>query len=427
MLRCARDTSFQVFANAAGGVLDRHREGRHLLGMDAVLPALLPVDEAIAKIVAGVAPLAARRTQPPFAASAMDGYAVRAADAATAPARLKLVGVSAAGHGFAGRIGPGEAVGISTGAPVPDGADAILIRENAETPDAATVVAREPVVAGRHIRPAGLDFSEGTVLLAAGRSLAMREVALAAAMGYGAVPVRRRPQVAILATGDELVPPGTLPGPDQIVASNTVGIAAYVGSVGGAAHDLGIVTDDTAAIAGAIDTAVALPADILVTIGGASVGEHDLVQGALAGRGMDLGFWRIAMRPGKPLMFGTIARPGEAGDMRVLGLPGNPVSSLVCTILFLRPLVDAMLGRPPSDPSEPAVLGADVAANDSRQDYLRATLKAAEALPVATPLLRQDSAMLSTLAAADCLLIRPPNAPAAAAGAPCRIVRLPTA
>jgi len=406
---------------------------------------LLPVADAVARVIEGVAPLptetvalgdaagrvlaaplAARRTQPPFAASAMDGYAVRAADLASPPVRLKLVGASAAGHGFAETLGSGETVRISTGAPVPAGADAILIQENADTPDAATVVAKESVAVGYHIRPAGLDFSEGAALLAAGRTFGMRELGLAAAMGYGEVAARRRPRVAIVSTGDELVPPGTLPGPDQIVSSNAIGVAALVEAAGGAATDLGIVVDDAHTIAGAIDAAVALPADVLVTIGGASVGDHDLVQDALTGRGMDLGFWRIAMRPGKPLMFGRIARNDGGAPLRVLGLPGNPVSAMVCAILFLRPLIDALLGRPQTDPSEAAVLGAAVGENDTRQDYLRATLAASpDGLPVATPLRRQDSSMLSILGAADCLLIRPPHAPAAAAGAPCRIIRFP--
>jgi molybdopterin molybdotransferase len=366
------------------------------------------------------------RPPPPLPPSPRQAVAPRAADLATAPARLKLIGASAAGHGFPGALGPGETVRISTGAPVPAGADAVLIQENAETPDAATVVANEPVTVGNHIRPAGLDFAEGAALLEAGRTFGLRELGLAAAMGYGEVSVRRRPRVAILSTGDELVPPGALPGPDQIVSSNAVSIAALVDAAGGAATDLGIAVDDPQAIAGAIDAAVALPADVLVTIGGASVGDHDLVQDALTGRGMDLGFWRIAMRPGKPLMFGHIPRSDGGPPLRVLGLPGNPVSSMVCSILFLRPLIDALLGRPQTDPSEAAVLGADVGANDMRQDYVRATLAPSpDGLPVATPLPRQDSSMLSILGAADCLLIRPPHASPAAAGAPCRIIRLP--
>jgi molybdopterin molybdotransferase len=238
-------------------------------------------------------------------------------------------------------------------------------------------------------------------------------------MGHARLPVRRRPRVAVLSTGDELVPPGTIPAGDQIVAASGPGLAAYIRSIGGEAHDLGIVRDEVAATEAAIDRAIGLPADVLVTLGGVSVGDHDLASRALTARGMELGFWRIAMRPGKPLMFGTI------GAMRVLGLPGNPVSSIVCALLFLTPLIDALLGRPARDRTEPATLATGIGPNDGRQDYIRATLLHSDGLPRVTPLPKQDSSQLSVLAAADCLLIRTPNAPAAPAGAPCRILRLP--
>ncbi len=247
----------------------------------------------------------------------------------------------------------------------------------------------------------------------------MRELALAAAMGHAALPVRRRPRVAILSTGDELVAPGETPGPAGIVAASAPGIAACASRAGAEARDLGIVRDDLAALEKAIDRAMATKPDILVTLGGASVGDHDLVSKALGARGMTLDFWKIAMRPGKPLLFGRL------GETRVLGLPGNPVSSLVCGILFLVPLVDAFLGRPPHDPTEPALLAVDLPANDARQDYVRATLAVGAGLPRVTPLPVQDSSMLSALAAADCLLVRPANAPAAQAGDGCRIIRLP--
>ena len=401
------------------------------------MAGLLSVTDAVARVVAGVTPLgsetvtladadgrtlgadiAAWRTQPPFDASAMDGYAVRADDLGATPARLRVIGMSAAGAGFAGSVGPGEVVRIFTGAPVPAGADAILIQENAEAQADGTIVAREGVKSGRYVRKAGLDFAEGDVLLPTGRRLGMRELALAAAMGHGAVTVRVRPVVAILSTGDELVAPGTMPRGAQIVAATAPGLAAYVRSLGAEARDLGIVHDNAEAIGAAADAAKAQGADVLVTLGGASVGEHDLVASALAGRGMALDFWKIAMRPGKPLMFGRI------GETRVLGLPGNPVSSLVCAILFLRPLIDALLGRPPTDISEPAILGADVAANDEREDYVRARWTMSEAGPVATPLPTQDSSMLGVLAAADCLLVRAANAPGAKASDRCRIIRL---
>jgi len=403
------------------------------------MTALVPVDDAIARIVADVSPLesewvslrdangrvlaeplSARVTQPPFAASAMDGYAVRGEDVALAGAELRLVGIAAAGHSFTGKVSRGETVRIFTGAPMPDGADGVLIQENAEIIDPATIRAREPVGAGRNVRPAGLDFAADARLLAAGRRIGMREVALAAAMGHATLPVHRRPRVAVIATGDELVAPGAARGPAQIFASNASGIAAYVETLGGEAHDLGIIRDDRAALRHGIEAARAIPADILVTLGGASVGEHDLIRQALESAGMVLDFWRIAMRPGKPLVYGRL------GGTRVLGLPGNPVSSLVCALLFLAPLIGAFLGAPPRDQTGPAVLGSDLPANDARQDYLRATLRRrSDAPPVATALPGQDSSMLSVLVAADCLIVRPPHAPPAAADDSCKILMLP--
>ena len=398
--------------------------------------ALLPVETALAQVLDGVAPvdaeevpvaeaanrvlardLAARRTQPPFDASAMDGYAVRAEDTAQG-ARLRLVGEAAAGRRFPGRLGPGEAVRIFTGAPVPDGADTILIQENAGADgDAVTALQSEPK--GRFVRPKGLDFREGDVLLRAGLRLEPRHVALAAAMNHAAIPVRRRPVIAILATGDELVPPGGDPGPDQIVASNGVGLAAEVRLAGGAPLDLGIVPDRLDDTAQAIAAAISARADVLVTLGGASVGEHDLVRRALEDAGMALAFWKIAMRPGKPLIFGRFDR------LRVLGLPGNPVSSLVCAAVFLRPLIRTLQGLSAALEGEAeASLGRDLAANDERQDYLRAGLEEDRGRLIATPFERQDSSMLATLARADCLVIRPPHAPPARRGDSCRILRL---
>ena len=400
--------------------------------------SLLPVDQAIARIVGDVKPLAAEpvlidnalgrtlaeplaasRTQPPFPASAMDGFAVRATDTENIPARLTIIGMSAAGHSFGGSVGAGEAVCISTGAPLPAGADAILIKENADTPDDHTLIARQKTIAGRHIRRPGLDFDKGDQLLSAGSVMGVREISLAAAMNHPTLPVRRKPRIAILATGDELVRPGTEPGPDQIIASNDLGLAAFARLNGAEPHDLGIVIDDEVLIGKAIERALALPADILVTLGGASVGDHDLVQSALAGKGMELDFWRIAMRPGKPLMFGRL------GETRILGLPGNPVSSIVCALLFLKPLIAALLGQPVLDPSLPAILGSDMPGNDDRQDYVRASLAQEVAgLPKAISLSQQDSSGLVVLAKADCLIIRPPHAPPAKAGEACRIIPL---
>ena len=402
--------------------------------------SLLPVAEALTKILAAIpgpvepesvpvaraagrtlaADLAAGRTQPPFPASAMDGYAVRAADVAQVPATLRVVGTSAAGHGYAQGIRPGEAVRIFTGAPVPEGADAILIQENA---DAAgdTVIARESVASGRFLRRAGLDFSEGETLLRAGETLDTRRLALAAAAGHAVVPVRRRPRVAVIATGDELVRPGETPAWDQIIASNGLALSALAGEAGAEAIDLGIVSDDLDALRRAIGRAREAGADLVVTLGGASVGDHDLVQAALREEGLELGFWRIALRPGKPLMFGRL------GAMAVIGLPGNPVSSIVCGLLFVVPAIRALLGDPAAgaDRSEPAVLGRDMPGNDQRQDYLRARLDTApDRLPVVHPENRQDSSMLSVLGASEALLVRAPHAPAAKAGDPCCIIRL---
>lgn len=402
--------------------------------------ALTPVADALAGILAGASPIreretvpldraegrtlaadvAALRTQPPFPASAMDGFAVRAADIATVPARLALIGTSAAGHAFTGTVGPGQCVRIFTGAPVPAGADAILIQENARA-EGNMVEALSPVTAGRFVRQAGLDFREGEVLLRAGRRLGPSAVALAAAMGYATLPVVRRPRVAILATGDELVRPGEPTGPDQIVASNTYAVAAIAERAGAEALDLGIARDDLPALTAAIDAARDAGADVLVTLGGASVGDHDLVQRALAARGWEFGFWRIAMRPGKPLMHGRL------GAMTVLGLPGNPVSSIVCSLIFLVPLVRALSGDPDAGAvaTQPARLGVDLPANDERQDYLRARLTAGEdGTLVATPFPRQDSSMLRLMAEAEALVVRAPHAPAARAGDPCRIIRL---
>ncbi len=364
--------------------------------------------------------LSALRTQPPVPVSAMDGYAVRAADVEKAPVRLALIGESAAGRGFGGEVGAGEAVRIFTGAPVPAGADCVLIQEDAD-PSGDTVLALHRVHSGLHIRAAGQDFRRGETLLRAGRRLGASDIALAAAMNYPVVPCARRPRVAILATGDELVAPGLEPGPDRIVASNGFALSAIVESAGGESLDLGIAPDDVDALQASFRRALAQGADLLVTLGGASVGDRDLVLRALTGRGMALDFWRIAMRPGKPLMHGRL------GAMQVLGLSGNPVSAIVCGLLFVRPLVRALSGDPNAgaDPSEPAALAASLPANDGRQEYMRGRLtRSGAALPEAMPGARQDSSMLKALSEADCLIIRPPHAPAASAGTACRIIRL---
>src|SRR5580704_12821976 len=363
--------------------------------------------------------LAAKRTQPPKAVSAMDGYAVRAGDLAQLPVKFKQIGESTAGHGFPGSLGPQETVRIFTGAPVPDGCDTILIQENARV-EAGFVEPLQSVARGRHIRAKGIDFAEGEVLLAAGTRLGASNIALAAAMNFAEVAVTRRPRVGILATGDELVHPGETIGADQIVASNSFAITALVEAAGGEPLNLGIARDELGALVERIAAARAA-ADLLVTLGGASVGDHDLVKPALAGQGMELNFWKIAMRPGKPVIHGHL------GPMIILGLPGNPVAAFVAGIVFLVPLLRALCGDPDAgrDAAEPAILGKALRSNDSRQDYLRATLRLSETgLPVAAPYEIQDSSLLRLLAQAQCLVIREPHAEPAAAGDLCRIIRL---
>jgi molybdopterin molybdotransferase len=400
---------------------------------------MISVAEALARVLASASPpmetemvrvenalgrtlardLHALRTQPPFANSAMDGYALRGADTTSVPARLTVIGESAAGRAFDGALGANQAVRIFTGAPMPKGADSVLVQENASR-DGDFLIVKDSETPGRHVRDAGIDFIEGELLLSAGRRLTPRDLALAAAANHPAVAVRRRPRVAVLATGDELVRPGQAIGPAQIVASNNYAIAAIVAESGGVPIDLGIAADEMDALARSFRRAHETQADVLVTMGGASVGDYDLVQQALIDWGLSLGFWRIAMRPGKPLMHGRL------GAMRVLGLPGNPVSAIVCGMLFVAPLLRALVGDPTAgaDLSEPAAFGADVAANDIRQDYLRAALtRDADGGLVATPLPSQDSSLVKLLAQAQCLIVRAPNAPAANRGDACRIIR----
>ncbi len=404
--------------SAAGLISVEEALARVLASAKSPLPAeSAPVEDALGRALAE--DIHALRTQPPFANSAMDGYALIAADTAAGSARLKIIGESAAGRAFEGVVKRGEAVRIFTGAPMPQGADTVLIQENA-TRDGDMLTAKAAEAPRRNVRMAGVDFSDGEPLLTAGRRLSPRDLALAAAANHATLSVRRRPRVAILATGDELVRPGAARGPAQIVASNNYAVAGIVAALGGEAIDLGIASDDMKALAESFTRAAASKADILVTLGGASVGDYDLVQKALVDAGLELGFWRIAMRPGKPLMHGRL------GAMIVLGLPGNPVSSVVCATLFLRPLVLALLGDPgaAADLSEGAILGADVGENDVRQDYLRGTLTQADGAWRATPVASQDSSLVKLLAQSQCLIVRKPNAPAAKRGEACRIIRL---
>ena len=401
--------------------------------------ALMPVADALAAILAGAEPLpeemlaldtafhrvlardlAARRTQPPEAMSAMDGYAVRAIDAADLSVRLKVIGEVAAGRPFARKIGAGEAVRIFTGGVIPGGADAVIIQEDT-TVDGDHITIIEAARPGRHIRVAGADFREGDRLLAKGRRLTDRDLSLAAGMNYPELAVHRRPKVAVLATGDELVMPGSTPGPGQIVYSNVYAIRALARAEGAETIDLGIAADTLEATTDGIRRARASGADILITMGGASVGDHDLVKRSLEAEGVAMAFWRIAMRPGKPMMHGRL------GAMRVIGLPGNPVSSYVCGFLFLVPLIRALSGRKTiHHVRETALLGRDLVANDQREDYLRARLERREdGALIAVPVSHQDSSLLGNLAAARALLIRPPLAPAVVAGTPCTFLRLP--
>src|ERR1700730_6821665 len=399
----------------------------------------MPVTDALAAVLDGAEPLAeemvaldaahhrvlardvaALRTQPPQAMSAMDGYAVRSADADHVAARFKVIGEVAAGRPFEKSIGAGEAVRIFTGGVIPEGADAVVIQEDTVV-EGGGITITEAAVAGRHIRPAGVDFRQGDVLLARGIRLADRDLSLAAGMNYPELSVRRRPKVAILATGDELVMPGSPPGPGQIVYSNGYALRALARDEGAETIDLGIAADTVEATKEGIRRARDSGADIPITTGAASVGDHDLVKQSLEAEGVTMAFWRISMRPGKPMMHGRL------GAMRVIGLPGNPVSSYVCGFLFLVPLIRALSGRGTIHHAhETALLGRDLGANDLREDYLRARLKTrADGALIATPVEHQDSSLLGNLAAAPALVIRAPFAPAAAAGSSCDILRLP--
>jgi molybdopterin molybdotransferase len=389
-----------------------------LAGAEPLLEEMIALDAAYHRVLAR--DVAALRTQPPQAMSAMDGYAVRSADASDTSARLKVIGEVAAGRPFERKIGRGEAVRIFTGGVIPEGADAVIIQEDTVV-DGGSIAITEAAAMGRHIRPAGVDFRKGDVLLAGGTRLTDRDLSLAAGMNYPQLAVRRRPKVAILATGDELVMPGSVPGPGQIVYSNGYALRALARAEGAETIDLGIAADTVAATTEGIRRARDSGADILITTGGASVGDHDLVKQSLEAEGVAMAFWRIAMRPGKPMMHGRL------GAMRVIGLPGNPVSSYVCAFLFLVPLIRSLSGRKSIHHAhESALLGRNLAANDLREDYLRARLEVrADGALIATPVDHQDSSLLGNLAAARALVIRPPFAPAAAAGSACTILRLP--
>jgi molybdopterin molybdotransferase len=407
--------------------------------MDAPRPPMIPVAEAQANVLKGVTRLASedvsvadsfgrvlaqdvvsRMTQPPVAVSSMDGYAVRSADVASVPAGLKLIGESSAGRGFTGTMGAGQTVRIFTGAPLPAGADAVVIQEDTDV-SGDRITMKESSGAGRYVRPAGLDFAAGQTLLKTGKRISSRDVALIAGMNVPWVKVTRRPRIAILSTGNELVMPGDPMGPHQIISSNSLGLASFVNAAGGIAVNLGIAVDEPAALREKLAGIRGM--DMLVTIGGASVGDYDLVKQVAGAEGLDITFSQVAMRPGKPLIFGKIL------GVPMLGLPGNPVSAGVCAALYLKPAIDVMIGAKTAETAgvvtETALLGADVPQNDRRQDYLRSKLELSAAGELtATPFAKQDSSMLAFFAQADCLVVRAPDAPALKKGERVPFVRL---
>jgi molybdopterin molybdotransferase len=389
--------------------------------------ALLPVDDARKRILDGVKALSfenialdeacgrvlavnvkARRDQPPFPASAMDGYAVRHSDVQQLPSVLHVIGTSAAGHSFKGSVKPGTAVRILTGAPLPNGADTIVIQENTER-DGETLLIIEDTSKGKNIRRAALDFAKGDLLVAKGAVLNPRDIGLLAAGNTPIVKVYRRAKAVLFTTGDELVLPGDRPRADQIVSSNSHAIAAMAQQFGAEVVNLGIVKDNLKATIAAVRKG--LGAEILLTTGGASVGDHDYVQAAFKACGVNIGFWKIALRPGKPFMY------GRKGNTHVMGLPGNPVSALVTARIFLKPLLDRFSGLPDVVAEHTAVLDGVLPANDHRQDYMRATLVVGpDGRRIVSPFAAQDSSMQRTFQSSQALIIRPPYAPEAQNG-----------
>ena len=371
----------------------------------------VPLRRALGRVMA--APATAKLTQPPFSASAMDGYWLAAEDH-TPGAVLRVEGEAAAGRGYTGPRAPGQAVRIFTGAPVPDAGGVVVLQENV-TRDGDTITLAAQLDTNTNIRPEGQDFwAEDT--LCPERPLTPRDIGLLASMNVPDVTVRRRPEVAIIATGDELVMPGETPGPDQIISSNSFIIAALVELLGGTPRMLPIAPDDRDSLRAVFE--MARGADLVVTSGGASVGAHDLVGEVAAELGLERSFWKIAMRPGKPLMAGRL------GDGAMLGLPGNPVSAMVCAELFLRPMLQKMQGLAPAHRTELAELASDVAATGPRTHYMRARLLPGSPVPRVEPFDNQDSALLSVLSSADCLLIRPKDDGARTAGTQVEIIRL---
>lgn len=388
--------------------------------------SLLPVDDALNRILARVpavsaesealgeaggrvlaAPVVAAHNQPPFNASAMDGYAMRAADVSPGT-WLRIVGMSQAGAGFDGTVGQGEAVRIFTGAPVPDGADTVIMQEEAER-NGEQVRFTAHARLGHSVRPRGYDFSVGHTILEAGTRLGPLQLAVAAAANAGTVSVARRPKIALLATGDELVLPGTTLGPDQIVASNSVGLNAMLAPLAHSVRDFGIARDTRAELDRVLEAIFVEEPDVVVTTGGASVGEHDLVQAALIDHGVELDFWRINMRPGKPLMFGT------RGKTLVFGLPGNPVSAMVTAEIFIKPALRRWLGLPVAEAMRLPLLG-PTPPNTARRHFMRARIVVRDGVTGLLPISETDSGHTSSLAAADALIVQPEHDPGQAVG-----------
>lgn len=368
----------------------------------------VPLRRAAGRVLAR--DVTAQRTQPPFAASSMDGYALRRAEVEP-DAMFKVIGESAAGHRFDGAVKAGQAVRIFTGAPVPEGADFIVIQEDV-TRRGNLITLGHSIGPKDNIRPAGGDFRQGTPM-AGPRRLRPADIALLASMNIARVPVFRKPVVAILATGDELVQPGESPNMDQIIASNSYGLAAMIEELGGDARLLPIAGDTAQALMRSFE--LAQGADLIVTIGGASVGDHDLVAPVAAEMGMQQSFYKVAMRPGKPLMAGRL------GPSAMIGLPGNPVSAMVCGTVFVAPMIRAMLGLGQSAAPRTAVpLAQDIPANGPREHYQRATTTDG----MVTPEARQDSSLLSVLAGANALLVRPPHDPPQTAGTLVEVINL---
>ncbi len=372
----------------------------------------VPIANAMGRVLAR--DMAATHNQPPFAGSAMDGYAVHNADIATG-ATLTVIGESAAGTRFDGAVSAGQAVRIFTGAPVPLGADRILIQEDCIR-DGDSITVSDNIDTKLYIRPAGGDFAVGDMVNAP-LQLGTNAISLLAAMNIGTVPVRRKPIIALVPTGDELMYPGTPLGPDQICSSNNLGLKAMVEAAGGEARLLPIARDNEAALRTVLDLCEG--ADAIVTMGGASVGDHDLIGQMAQGQDMETSFYKVAMRPGKPLM------AGRYNGIPLIGLPGNPVSSIVCGHIFLRPALNAMLGLGKSALArETATLAQDIKANGPRAHYMRAQMDIIDGTPTCTLFDRQDSSLLSILAKANILMVRSPNDPALKAGDKVDVIRI---